>query len=73
MIDRLMSEIEAAKAVIADWQRKEQEAHEQVLLGRGYLQALVRALELAQPGETTAEASKLNLDTWKVWLSGRAK
>lgn len=48
MIDQLLDEIEAAKASLQDWQRKEREAHDQVLLGRGYLQAMVRVLELVQ-------------------------
>lgn len=57
MIDQLLNEIEAAKASLQEWQRKEQEAHEQVLLGRGYLQALVRALELVQTAGQKEAAS----------------
>lgn len=48
MIEQLLNEIEAAKASLQEWQRKEQEAHDQICAGRGYVQALARALELVQ-------------------------
>lgn len=51
MIDQLLNEIEAAKASLAEWQHKKREAHEQELLGRGYLQALVKALEMVQASQ----------------------
>lgn len=54
MIDQLLAEIEAAKASLAEWQRKEREANEQTRLGRGYLQGLARALELAQQAQEQA-------------------
>lgn len=55
MIEQLSSEIEAAKISLQEWQRKEREAADQVLLGRGYLLALARALEIAQQSQARKE------------------
>lgn len=55
MIEQLSSEIEAAKISLQEWQRKEREAADQVLLGRGYLLALTRAMEMAQQSQAQKE------------------
>lgn len=57
MIKQLLNEIEAAKVSLQEWQRKEREAAQQVLLGRGYLQGLGRALDLVRENN---EAAGLN-------------
>lgn len=48
MIEQLLDDIEAAKVSLQEWKRKEREAADQVCMGKGYLQGLARALEVAQ-------------------------
>jgi hypothetical protein len=56
MIEQISNDLEGAKASLAEWQRKERQAHDQVQRGLGYVQALARALEIAQT-EATKEAT----------------